>query len=278
MITWADVEKWLRTTCGAAFNFLVKLAICIVVFILIRKVSRKFCRWLRDRMERLRVEGSLTSFVISLLYYGILILTVVTMIVQLGIVSEASIAAAIASAGVAVSLALKGGLSNFAGGILILFLKPFKAGDYILVPEENVEGTVRRIEMYYTTITTVDNQVVKIPNSLLTDNTITNVTSMDKRKLEIKVGVSYRTDLQEAKRILTELLDADPRVEAEERQVFVDSLGDSAVVMGFRAWVKTEEYWNTRWDMNEKIKERFDQEGIEIPYNQLDVHIREKDL
>ncbi len=101
---------------------------------------------------------------------------------------------------------------------------------------------------------------------------------MDKRKLEIKVGVSYRTDLQEAKRILTELLDADPRVEAEERQVFVDSLGDSAVVMGFRAWVKTEEYWNTRWDMNEKIKERFDQEGIEIPYNQLDVHIREKDL
>ena len=276
MITWADAEKWVRTTGGAAFNFLVKLAICIVVFLVIRKVSRKFCRWLRGKMDQLRVEASLNSFVISLLYYGILILTVITMIVQLGIVSEASIAAGIASAGVAISLALKGGLSNFAGGILILFLKPFKAGDYILVPGENVQGTVRKIEMYYTTITTMDNQVVKIPNALLTDNTITNVTSMDKRKLEIKVGVSYETDLKKAKTILKELLEEDPRIETEDCQVFVDSLGDSAVVIGFRAWVRTEDYWPAKWDMNEKIKERFDREGIEIPYNQLDIHIREK--
>lgn len=274
MITWADVENWIRTTGGAVFNFLIKFAICIVLFILIRKITRKLCRWLRERMERFRVEASLTSFVISLLYYGILILTVVTMIVQLGIISEASIAAGIASAGVAISLALKGGLSNFAGGILILFLKPFRAGDYILVPEEGVEGTVRKIEMYYTTITTVDNQVVKIPNALLTDNTITNVTSMEKRKLEIKVGVSYRTDLKKAKAVLTRLLEEDPRIEAEERQVFVDSLGDSSVVIGFRAWVRTEDYWPAKWDMNEKIKESFDGEGIEIPYNQLDVHIR----
>lgn len=227
-------------------------------------------------MDQFHVEASLNSFVISILYYGVLILTVVTMIVQLGIVSEASIAAAIASAGVAISLALKGGLSNFAGGILILFLKPFKAGDYILVPEENVEGTVRKIEMYYTTITTVDNQVVKIPNSLLTDNTITNVTSMDKRKLEIKVGVSYDTDLKKAKEILRQLLEEDPRAEEQDRQVFVDSLGDSSIVIGFRAWVRTEDYWAAKWDMNEKIKERFDREGIEIPYNQLDVRIREK--
>lgn len=276
MITWADVENWIRTTGGAVFNFLIKFAICIVLFILIRKITRKLCRWLRERMERFRVEASLTSFVISLLYYGILILTVVTMIVQLGIISEASIAAGIASAGVAISLALKGGLSNFAGGILILFLKPFRAGDYILVPEEGVEGTVRKIEMYYTTITTVDNQVVKIPNALLTDNTITNVTSMEKRKLEIKVGVSYRTDLKKAKAVLTRLLEEDPRIEAEERQVFVDSLGDSSVVIGFRAWVRTEDYWPAKWDMNEKIKESFDGEGIEIPYNQLDVHIRNR--
>ena len=252
------------------------MAVCILVFLVIRRVTRRLCRWLRKKMDQFHVEASLNSFVISILYYGVLILTVVTMIVQLGIVSEASIAAAIASAGVAISLALKGGLSNFAGGILILFLKPFKAGDYILVPEENVEGTVRKIEMYYTTITTVDNQVVKIPNSLLTDNTITNVTSMDKRKLEIKVGVSYDTDLKKAKEILRQLLEEDPRAEEQDRQVFVDSLGDSSIVIGFRAWVRTEDYWAAKWDMNEKIKERFDREGIEIPYNQLDVRIREK--
>lgn len=275
MIKWEDVENWIRNTGAATFDFLIKLAVCIIVFLLIRKVTRKVCRWLRKKMDQFHVEASLNSFVVSLLYYGVLILTVVTMIVQLGIVSEASIAAGIASAGVAISLALKGGLSNFAGGILILFLKPFKAGDYILVPAENVEGTVRKIEMYYTTITTVDNQVVKIPNSLLTDNTITNVTSMDKRKLEIKVGVSYQTDLRKAKSILRELLEEEPRAEEEERQVFVDSLGDSSIVIGFRAWVKTEEYWAVKWDMNEKIKERFDQENIEIPYNQLDIHIRE---
>ena len=144
------------------------------------------------------------------------------------------------------------------------------------MPAVNVEGTVRKIEMYYTTITTVDNQVVKIPNSLLTDNTITNVTSMDKRKLEIKVGVSYDTDLKKAKEILRQLLEEDPRAEEQDRQVFVDSLGDSSIVIGFRAWVRTEDYWAAKWDMNEKIKERFDREGIEIPYNQLDVRIREK--
>ena len=277
MLTWTDVENWIRNTGGAAFNFLIKRAICILVFVVIRKVSRRFCQWLRKKMEQFHVEASLNSFVISLLHYGILILTVITMIVQLGIVSEASIAAGIASAGVAISLALKGGLSNFAGGILILFLKPFRAGDYILVPAENVEGTVRKIEMYYTTITTMDNQVVKIPNALLTDNTITNVTSMDRRKLEIKVGVSYRTDLKNAKALLTELLEQDSRIEEKERQVFVDSLGESAVVIGFRAWVRTEDYWTAKWDLNQKIKERFDLEGIEIPFNQLDVHIRKQE-
>ena len=139
------------------------------------------------------------------------------------------------------------------------------------------EGTVRKIEMYYTTITTMDNQVVKIPNALLTDNTITNVTSMDRRKLEIKVGVSYRTDLKKAKALLTELLEQDSRIEEKERQVFVDSLGESAVVIGFRAWVRTEDYWTAKWDLNQKIKERFDLEGIEIPFNQLDVHIRKQE-
>ena len=128
MIRWEDVEAWIRNTGAAVFDFLVKMAVCILVFLVIRRVTRRLCRWLRKKMDQFHVEASLNSFVISILYYGVLILTVVTMIVQLGIVSEASIAAAIASAGVAISLALKGGLSNFAGGILILFLSLLRPG------------------------------------------------------------------------------------------------------------------------------------------------------
>ena len=156
-----------------------------------------------------------------------------------------------------------------------MLLKPFRAGDYIIVPEAQVEGTVKKIEMYYTTVTSIDNQVIMVPNASLTNNTVTNVTAMDRRKLEVKVGVGYQTDLKKAKEILQQLLEADSRVEEKERQVFVDSLGESAVVLGFRAWVKTEDYWAVKWEMNEKIKARFDEEGIEIPYNQLDVTIRD---
>ena len=195
--------------------------------------------------------------------------------VNLDLIQASSIAAVIASAGVGISLALQGGLSNFAGGVIILLLKPFRAGDYIIVPEAQVEGTVKKIEMYYTTVTSIDNQVIMVPNASLTNNTVTNVTAMDRRKLEVKVGVGYQTDLKKAKEILQQLLEADSRVEEKERQVFVDSLGESAVVLGFRAWVKTEDYWAVKWEMNEKIKARFDEEGIEIPYNQLDVTIRD---
>lgn len=260
---------------GAFADFMLKVLLALVIYFVVRKLIGKLCILIRKNMLKFRADPAITSFTVSMVKYSLNIFLVLTMIVQLNLVKESSITAAIASAGVAISLALQGGLSNFAGGVLILLLKPFKVGDYILFPNENQEGTVLKIEMYYTTINSIDNRTIMIPNANLTNSTIVNVTAMEKRKLEIKVGISYQSDMYKAKEILKTLVEQEPRFLNEEQQFFVDSLGESCITVGLRAWVMTPDYWPVKWEMNEKIKTEFDQAGIEIPYRQLDVHIRE---
>ncbi|HJC16151.1 MAG TPA: mechanosensitive ion channel [Candidatus Fusicatenibacter intestinigallinarum] len=267
---------YLEGKVGGFADFVLKALLALIIYFVARKLIGKLCVLIRKNMLKFHADVAITSFVVSLVKYSLNIFLVLTIIVQLNLVKESSITAAIASAGVAISLALQGGLSNLAGGVLILLLKPFKAGDYIIFPNENQEGTVRKIEMYYTTISSVDNRIIMIPNANLTNSTIVNVTAMEKRKLEIKVGVSYSSDLKEAKGILQRLVEAEPRFLAEEQQFFVDSLGESSITVGLRAWVRTDDYWPVKWEMNEKIKQEFDQAGIEIPYPQLDVHLKEQ--
>ena len=276
-------EYWIDKASSAA-DLVLKIVFAVILFLvarklilwlcgLIRKNMRRLAGLIRKNMRRFNTEEAVGSFTVSMVKYSLNTLLVLTIIVQLGIVSEASIAAAIASAGVAVSLALQGGLSNFAGGVMILLLKPFKVGDYIIFPGEGQEGTVKKIEMYYTTINSIDNRTIMIPNANLTNHTIINVTAMDRRKLEIKVGISYESDIRKAKDILRRLVEEEPHFQSEEQQFFVDELGESAITVGLRAWVATENYWPVKWKMNERIKEEFDAAGISIPYNQLDVHI-----
>ena len=267
---------YLEGKVGGFADFVLKALLALIIYFVARKLIGKLCVLIRKNMLKFHADVAITSFVVSLVKYSLNIFLVLTIIVQLNLVKESSITAAIASAGVAISLALQGGLSNLAGGVLILLLKPFKAGDYIIFPNENQEGTVRKIEMYYTTISSVDNRIIMIPNANLTNSTIVNVTAMEKRKLEIKVGVSYSSDLKEAKGILQRLVEAEPRFLAEEQQFFVDSLGESSITVGLRAWVRTDDYWPVKWEMNEKIKQEFDQAGIVIPYPQLDVHLKEQ--
>ena len=143
------------------------------------------------------------------------------------------------------------------------------------MPQEGVEGTVKEIQIFYTKLATVDNQTVVVPNSILTNNSLTNVTARPERKLDLKVGISYDADLKKAKKLVEDMLYQDPSIKQDEEiRVFVDSLGESSVVIGLRAWVKTEEYWATRWRLLEEIKLNFDAQGIEIPYNQLTVHMQ----
>ena len=256
--------------------FGIQVLLALVFFFVGSKVIKWIRKIVRKSFERANADAGVSQFVDSMLKFGLYALLIFIIATKFGVESS-SVAALIASAGVAVGLALQGSLSNFAGGILILLLKPFAVGDYIIVTQEGIEGTVKEIQIFYTKLATVDNQTVVVPNSILTNNSLTNVTARPERKLDLKVGISYDADLKKAKSLIEDMLLHDESIiQDEEIRVFVDSLADSAVMIGLRAWVKTEEYWATRWRLMEEIKLTFDAEGIDIPYNQLTVHVREE--
>ena len=192
-------------------------------------------------------------------------------------VKESSVAALLGTAGVTIGLALQGGLENLSGGVMLLLFKPFQVGDYIIQDQAGgTEGTVYKVEMFYTTLITIDNKHVIIPNGKLSNSTIINVTAQNLRNLEIKVEISYDSDIKKAKKLLQHILQEDPGTKSDKDMlVFVDELADSAVVMGLRVWVPTDKYWKIKWRLNEKIKESFDANGISIPYPQMDVHVVE---
>lgn len=253
--------------------FGIDVLLALVAFFVGGRIIRWIRKLVRRSFDRTHADAGVAQFIDSMLKFGLYALLIFMIATNFGIESS-SIAALIASAGVAVGLALQGSLSNFAGGILILLLKPFAVGDYIIVTQENIEGTVKEIQIFYTKLATVDNQTVVVPNSILTNNSLTNVTARPERQLDLKVGIAYDSDLKKAKSLIEDMLTNDPCViQDEEIKVFVAALAESAVMIGLRAWVKTEEYWAARWRILEQIKTEFDQAGIEIPYNQLTVHL-----
>lgn len=234
----------------------------------------KICALIRAAMNRAGADTGVIQFLTSFVKTALYFLLIVSIAVRFGI-KESSIAALLASGGVAIGLALQGGLSNLAGGVIIMLLRPFTVGDYIIENTNKQEGTVVKIDLFYTTLSTVDNRRITIPNGNITNSSIVNVTSQDKRKLEIKVMIGYQSDLKKAKGILETLLHEDPAIMSEQEMlVFVDELADDGVILGLRAWVKTEDYWPAKWRLNEEIKLTFDEENIDIPYPQLDVHIK----
>lgn len=253
-----------------AFGYrLVIAGIILLIGMRIAKVIRKM---LSRTFQRMDMEVTLSKFLLSSVYVVICGLTLFVAADKIGI-SSASIIAVLGSAGLALGLALQGSLSNFAGGILILLMKPFKLGDYILC--EGMEGTVSSIGLVYTTLSTLDNKQVIMPNGMLSGSVLTNVTAQERRRLEIKVGIGYGSDLKKAKELLHNLFETHPQMQLEEPVVsFVDQLGESSVIIGARGWVATDDFWAVKWDLMEKIKLCFDEEGVEIPYSQLEVHIR----
>ena len=255
-------------------QFCIRVVIAAVVF----GVGMKLIQWLlkvvRRSLGKSRIDEGVAQFTCSMLkvlLYALLIFNIAT---YFG-VKESSVAALLGTAGVTIGLALQGGLANVAGGVMLLLFKPFQVGDYIIQNQQSgCEGTVIKIEICYTTLLSVDNKHIVIPNGTLSNSTIINVTAKDYRKLEIKVGISYDSDMYKAKEILEKLLAEDPdAINDEEMVFFVDSLGDSAVIMGLRVKVPTDHYWAAKWRLNARIKEEFDAGGIRIPYNQLDVHV-----
>ncbi len=252
----------------------MKVLIALLVFFISSRLIKLVRRLVRRSMERAGADTGLVQFIDSLLKAFLYFVLVMLIASGFG-VDTASVIALAGSAGLAAGLALQGSLSNFAGGVLILMVKPFKVGDYII--QGDLEGTVSQIEMIYTSLLTPDNRKVVIPNGALADSSLINVTAQEKRRLDIDVGISYAADLRRAKEVCMKLLEQDARIlQDEERLAVVSELADSAVMLKVRFWVRPEDYWMAKWEMTEAVKLAFDENGIEIPFNQLDVHVRQE--
>ena len=257
---------------------LIDFAIGVVLALVVFFIGTKLIKWIRKiikiSMEKGNLDKGVSQFVDSLVKFALYAILIFSIGSKFGL-DTTSVAAALASCGVAIGLALQGSLSNFAGGVLILILKPFVVGDYIIEDNKGREGTVKEIQLFYTKLLTVDNKTVIIPNGSLANTSLTNVTAQDKRRLDLSVGISYDADLKKAKQLIEDLLCKDEDIlQSEGVTVFVDALGESSVVIGARGWVKKEAYWTAKWRLTENIKLTLDENGIEIPFNQVVVHTK----
>ncbi|MDE7351766.1 MAG: mechanosensitive ion channel [Acetatifactor sp.] len=233
---------------------------------LIRKIIKK-------SMQRAGAELGAIQFVDSFVKAALYVLLVLMLASSFGL-DAASIVALLGSAGVAIGLAVQGSLSNLAGGVLLLILKPFKVGDYIQEGSSGKEGTVAEIQIFYTKLVTPDNRTIVLPNGSLANNSLINYTAQDARRMDIVVGISYKADLKKAKEVLLQVLEEDEAVlKDRDHFVFVDNLGSSSVDLGVRCWFAQGDFWPGKWRITENCKLALDRAGIEIPYNQLDVHL-----
>ncbi len=251
----------------------IKILLAFLALFIGHKVIRFIRKIVRKSLNNTNMEEGVVSFLDSLLkivLYAILIFSIAS---NLG-VDTTSVAALLASAGVAAGLAVQGSLSNFAGGLLILILKPFKVGDFIVEHNTNLSGTVSQIEIFYTKILTPDNKMVVIPNGTLSNGSMTNYSQEEERRADFEVDIAYDTDLKKAKDIIWNLIQNDPDVlkEHEGNLVFVSELASSSVKLGFRAWCPTEKYWDVKFRLLEQVKLEFDRQGIEIPFQQVVIH------
>lgn len=268
-------EKMFSELADKALHFGLKVVFAIVMFLIGVQVIKLVRRIVQKALTRANAEKGVLQFLDSLMK-AVLYVVLVFMIATSFGVSVAGVVTLLGSAGVAIGLSLQGSLSNLAGGVLILLLKPFKVGDYIVEDTKGNEGTVTEIQMFYTKLTTPDGKVIILPNGTLANTSLTNVTANAQRRLDLTVGIAYSADLKKAKETAERVVCAQEQILPEQPvMVFVDSLGESEVVLGVRCYVPGSEYWNVKWALTEQLKLAFDENGIEIPFPQLDVHTRD---
>uniref|UniRef100_A0A486XTS5 Small-conductance mechanosensitive channel n=1 Tax=Rheinheimera sp. BAL341 TaxID=1708203 RepID=A0A486XTS5_9GAMM len=254
-------------------GYLLQLIAAVIIFYVGRMVAKGVKRFMEKALLGRSVDKAVVSFVASIVYAIILIATVLMALSQLG-VQTTSFIAILGAAGLAVGLALQGSLANFASGILIILFRPFKSGDFI--DAGGVSGTVDKIEIFQTIMKTPDNKLVIIPNAQITGSAITNFSAEPIRRVDLVIGISYDSDLRKAKQILQQMLADDPRVLKEPAaMVTVGALADSSVNLNVRPWVNSADYWAVYCDTLEKVKLAFDEQGIGIPFPQMDVHIKQ---
>lgn len=269
------IRKWLEGLVPDLLNFAFQIVVAAVIYMIGSRIIKVIVKMVRRSMEKAGADEGVKQFMLPVIKYFLYILLIFMIMGLFGIATTSAVAV-LGSVGVAVGLALQGSLSNFAGGVLILLLKPFRVGDYIIEDSNKNEGTVSEISIFYTKLLTVDNKVIVIPNGMLSNSSLTNVSHMERRRVDIAVGIGYEADLKTAKAVLFETAQQDPaRLPEEEAVVFVSQLAASSVDMGIRVWVAADDYWPAKWRLTENVKYALEEHGISIPYQQIDVQIKQ---
>ena len=254
-------------------EFLKSLILALIIFLIGKKIIKWVLKLVSRGFERAGVDRGVAGFVGSVIRV-ILYLVLVMALANIVGVETTSVMAIVGSAGLTVGLALQGSLSNFAGGVLILVLKPFSIGDYIVA--QGNEGTVVSIDIFYTKILTVDNRTVVLPNGTLSNGCIVNVTREENRRIDLIIPISYQDDIRTVKALLEKLaMSHEDILESLGIGIAVANFGSDAIEIGYKVWVKKDDYWNVRGALLEEIKYMFDENGISIPFSQMDVYIKQ---
>ncbi len=269
-----QIEQLFQQNHEVLLGYFLQLVAAIVIFYVGRMVAGAVKRFIERALLGRSVDKAVVSFIASIIYAIIMIATVLMALSQMG-VQTTSFIAILGAAGLAVGLALQGSLANFASGILIILFRPFKSGDFI--DAAGISGTVDKIEIFQTIMKTPDNKKVIVPNAQITGGAITNFSAEPIRRVDLVIGISYDSDLRKAKQILQDIVAQDSRVLKEPAaNVTVAALADSSVNLNVRPWVNSADYWAVYWDTLEKVKLTFDEQGIAIPFPQMDVHIKQE--
>ena len=267
----SNLEAILRDLSLKGSDFLIKLLVALLIMIVGFRVIAALENRLKKQHKFSKLDPGAKSFVISFVSIALKVIVMVVVLSIIGI-PMASLVTIVGSCAVAIGLALQGGLSNIAGGLMILIFKPFKVGDYII--SNGLEGTVKSITMFYTTITTLDNKVIQLPNANLSNSNIINVSANKTRRVDIDLSVNYNTDIDKVKKVVMDIVNKHKLIlQDEDKFIRLKTHAESALVFSLRVWVLTPDYWTVYFDLMESIKKEFDKNHIEIPYNQLDVHM-----
>lgn len=268
------IQNFFDTLPEKALSLGIRILLAVLFFFIGTQLIKLIRKIIVKSMKKANAETGAVQFVDSFIKAALYIILLFMLASYFGL-DAASIVALLGSAGVAIGLAVQGSLSNLAGGVLILILKPFKVGDYIIESNTGMEGTVKEIQIFYTKLVTIDNKMVVLPNGTLANHSLVNVTAARQRRLDIPVDIAYSADIKKAREALLEVLTSDEKtLKDHEMTVVVDELGESGIRLIVRCWLATEEYWAGKWRMTEQCKYALDAAGIEIPFPQVDVHMR----
>lgn len=273
-------SEWLLQQLGKSWNWIAEKIISVLIALVCLWIGIRLSKWImkliRRSFEKSKIDPTVSSFLLSIIHILLYVLVFITAVSIMGI-QVTSFVTLLGTAGVTIGLALQGSLSNFAGGVLILLLKPFVIGDYIREDTHNNEGTVISIDIFYTRLRTFDGKVVVIPNGTLSNTSLTNLTKQEKRRLDLTIPVEYSVDVRKVKTIMENVVTHEPLVLQNEPKDFVlDDFADSSMTMIVHVWVKTDDYWQAKWNVMENMKYAFDEAGITIPFPQMDVHMVEQ--